>query len=863
MSLTETHDVSQHVRSLRGTGTTDGTVNVHIGPRFLELFSENLYASPNKAFEELVSNSWDAGATVVHVAIPGPLAAPEAGVWVLDNGESMDLAGLEQLWAVASPAKRDRENPPRPQIGKFGIGKLATYILANEVTYVCRAADGVIRSVTMDYLDIDERSESEDASERLRLSDLPLAVRRLNQSELEALLPTFPDGDTLLELITGGVPSPAGDTEMDDGFGGEDSEAKSANSDTWTLALLTNLKDEGRRIQAHHIRRMLRAALPLGASIAIGVNGEAVESTKLDIPIHDEWVLGPGLAVEPLEADDESEPIAIEEHSEPYPHIRIPGIEGPITGTARLYKERISRGKSEDRARSVGFFVNVRGRIIALDDPYFGLENLSHGAWAHFRCTVRADGLDAVLNVERDTLRDGPERRLFRALLRALFNKARIAYPGLASAAWPNAGDLLVRRWDAFPLHDLGAMITERLGTTIALPGFIDQSDVDDATSFREEWERVARERPAELLSAVSDDEDAEPEAAMARYYLSDRRLGVNVNHPFVREHGATAEEQELVRDLALLDFLVETRMVQQGIDPMAVEEVRDYRDKVMRVLARLRRRTGAEIAQILEEVTGHSRGLEIIVGEALDYLGFVVTPIAGRGEPEGVAKAAITPRTDDQRQAYSFTYDAKSTNSDSGKVAADDVNPGKLQRHRQKHHADYALVVAPDFSEGVLWEECAKYGVTPMRARDLATLLVRSGRRGTIPLTRLRELFQYHDADAVHEWVQGVSDLADDAEALTLEELLDGIESIGFEGPDVVKSSTIAHEIRRVRGSKSRPSNTEVSRVAQGFGTLLPGLIEVSGDDLYLSGSVAVIRQRVREMLDRLPESLKAKYEG
>ena len=131
-------------------------------------------------------------------------------------------------------------------------------------------------------------------------------------------------------------------------------------------------------------------------------------------------------------------------------YVKIEGIDGPITGTVRLYEQRISGGKSEDRSRSVGFFVNVRGRVIALDDPYFGLENLSHGAWAHFRCLVRADGLDAILNVERDTLRDGPQLRLFRALLRALFNKARSSYVGMSSAVWPNAGELLEKRWDAF-----------------------------------------------------------------------------------------------------------------------------------------------------------------------------------------------------------------------------------------------------------------------------------------------------------------------------------------------------------------------------------------------------------------------------
>ena len=42
-----------------GTKTTD--ISVEISTRFLEHFSEQLYSSPQKAFEELIANAWDAG----------------------------------------------------------------------------------------------------------------------------------------------------------------------------------------------------------------------------------------------------------------------------------------------------------------------------------------------------------------------------------------------------------------------------------------------------------------------------------------------------------------------------------------------------------------------------------------------------------------------------------------------------------------------------------------------------------------------------------------------------------------------------------------------------------------------------------
>jgi hypothetical protein len=70
----------------------------------------------------------------------------------------MDVDGFRALWSVATSAKRINPDPnARKPIGKFGVGKLATYLLANELTYICKAADGFIRIITMDYRRIDTR----------------------------------------------------------------------------------------------------------------------------------------------------------------------------------------------------------------------------------------------------------------------------------------------------------------------------------------------------------------------------------------------------------------------------------------------------------------------------------------------------------------------------------------------------------------------------------------------------------------------------------------------------------------------------------------------------------------------------------
>lgn len=111
-------------------------ISVELSTRFLEHFSEQLYSSPQKAFEELISNGWDAGAKYVDVRIATDLSDPAATLAVLDNGCSMDEAGLKALWYIASSPKKNISTLyGRPVIGKFGIGKLATYVLANKLAY--------------------------------------------------------------------------------------------------------------------------------------------------------------------------------------------------------------------------------------------------------------------------------------------------------------------------------------------------------------------------------------------------------------------------------------------------------------------------------------------------------------------------------------------------------------------------------------------------------------------------------------------------------------------------------------------------------------------------------------------------------
>src|SRR5256885_6700550 len=79
-------------------GKKTDDIDVLLSYRIVELFSEGLYASPNKAIEELVANSFDAGATRVGVLLSANLHEQDASIAIVDNGEGMDEAGLKQHW---------------------------------------------------------------------------------------------------------------------------------------------------------------------------------------------------------------------------------------------------------------------------------------------------------------------------------------------------------------------------------------------------------------------------------------------------------------------------------------------------------------------------------------------------------------------------------------------------------------------------------------------------------------------------------------------------------------------------------------------------------------------------------------------
>jgi len=852
----------------------------------LEHFSEQLYSSPQKAFEELISNGWDAGANLVDVRVATDLQAPDATMAVFDNGTSMDLAGLRELWHIAFSPKEGRTvEHGRPLIGKFGIGKLATYVLANRLTYICRATDGVIRRVTMNYGDVDTQKTGEEVESDRLINDLELDVFELDNNDLAEALESVYGGTELLQLTDLAVEQQiqgaehAASTIHQEEFGGTPSELDRLDSGTWTLVILSELKAAGRDLKIGILRRMLAAALPFGSEMTICVNGERLRSTKMGAPLLNEWVIGPDLGIDHIELDEtlngpEGDGEASDDDTngsgsrltriqlttgeDPYPHVELPEI-GRVTGLVRLFDEKISGGKSEQRGASNGFHVNVLGRIVNQQDPSCGEENLNHAAWARFRMTVRADGLNEYLTTNREQFKERRGLMIFRAFLRKAFNKARSAYDSDSNAMMPDGGDVLVQSLGVVSLNPLRSVVSEALRTQPAIPELFDETGIGDREERRRSWREDTAENIKNALGTVK----YEPleDDSFVKFRIRDSSVVVNNEHPFVLEHSRSKAEKDLMRTIAMIDLLTDVYALDIGIEANLLESMRGYRDKLMRFRALQRRRSGVLIARLLRKTQHESRNskrLEAAVSDALRYLDFDVRELGGSGEPDGIARAFPTPTTikptaeEPRPPLYSFSFDAKSSEHDVAQTG--NISLDAIVEHRKRYDADHALVIAPGFSEGALATRCGQQEVTPITARDLGTLLEYTVEYGAIPVTVFRELFGLFDPDEVSVWVETLAGRMATNRKLTIDVFINALAELKGRVPDALSASLVAFTCRETL-KVVEVQDSDVISLAKGLQVIVPDLVGFDDDKILVNASASHVAAAVRAQLEKLHE--------
>jgi hypothetical protein len=312
--------------------------------------------------------------------------------------------------------------------------------------------------------------------------------------------------------------------------------------------------------------------------------------------------------------------------------------------------------------------------------------------------------------------------------------------------------------------------------------------------------------------------------------------------------------EKEALKDALLVDLLTDVHAHELGIDAAQLEELRQRRDRIARLVAKIHRRSGAQIASLLLEVSKHPdyRALEIIVGDALEFLGLEVTRLGGSGEPEGIAKAKLPPDKAGVQQSYKFSYDAKS--SQHGKAQTGNCNVAGLARHRSDHEVDHILLVAPDFQSGVLEQECADNAVTPIRAADLGRLLILSGKYGAIPLTKLREMFGLTSPEEIAAWVKKLETWLEQHRKISFADLVDTLGTLEEGFPDVVSVSVLADRCRKLTGKKDI-AVLDIQRLIAGLQILVPDLIQIDNDKVVISAHPNKLTDAMTSQLQHLQQ--------
>lgn len=742
---------------LTTVGKTVDSIDVRLSYKIVDLFSEGLYASPNKAIEELVANAFDAGAANVHVLLSPNLHAQDASIVVIDDGEGMDPEGLKRHWLIGSSNKRRLDDLPkgRQQIGKFGIGKLATYVLSEQLSHLSKR-NGHYFAASMDYRNIDREGDTEVQPTK----PITIPLRELTEAEAKQAARLW----TNSKAFKGTRPKLFG----------------RGSAQSWTLTAMTSLKPKVLEIRAGYLEWVLRTALPLRPDFAIWLNGKQLSSSKQGRGLLKRWVLGRDLILLPKPAPkaitvvaDDALPTTDALHF----GFDVPLL-GRVTGYAEAYKDLLT-GKSDELSRSNGFFVYVFGRLVNVDDGHFGIspDELRHGTFGRFRAVVQMDGLDQALRSNREAISAGPLLETAKDVLRGIFNAVRPTIDKQVADEAPAA--LLARKVAATPaslsrtpIVDLARSVAagRRRSRYLVLPEDTQRSEALARLEGR-------AQDGADFITGLTLDYSASPEDGLARYDIASGVLRINAWHPFVATFydefysKATALPLQL---LAMAEVLNEARLVSMNLDSEIVDEFLSTRDQLLRYLANESGRKSAfSVALGLVNARNNPDALEDALNEAFGSLGFDVTPIGGSGKPDGVATAPLSADSRGRARRYSVSLEAKSKEKDKGKVAAGTVKVSAIRRQRDAYQCNHTIVVGRDFpakaTSALAIEidddrKTSKAAGTPktitlMTIDDLARL-VRLRPLKQLGLAKLRDLFECRLPDEAKHWVDAVEGL-------------------------------------------------------------------------------------------------------
>ena len=838
-------------------GDATDNIEVRLSYRIVELFSEGLYTSPNKAVEELVANSFDAGAQRVHVFLSSNLHDQDATIAVLDDGEGMDQEGLKRHWLIGVSNKRRLSALPkgRQQIGKFGIGKLATYVLSNRLTHISKCGEKYY-STSMDYQTIETRVGQEVEPK----APIKLVLRELTETQAKrAVEPwtrtaAFRNSSTVLF----GQGSPV----------------------SWTLSIMSSLKPKVHEIKLGTLGWVLRTALPLRPDFEIWLNGRKLESSKEGKGLLQRWVLGKELVELPRPSPKPItalEDVNVAESSEHRFGLDVPGL-GRITGYAEAYKDLLT-GKSDEIGRSHGFFVYVYGRLLNVDDGHFAIspDELRHGTFGRFRLVVHMDGLDEGLRSNREGIGEGPLLDSAQDVLRAIFNAVRPRIethdrdeaPGAKLARVLAASPASLSRR---PIVELSRAVAS--GESKSRYLIVPEHDTDEEMeTFLADLEKRAADEAERFITGVQIDFDGSPRDGVARFDTQSGVLRLNAWHPFVATFHDEFTNKRLGQPLELLamaEVLTEAHLHVIGVESSKMEDFLFVRDQLLRNLTdESGRQSSLSLANALLEARNSPDRLEKAACDAFRSLGFDVTPLGKRGQPDGVAAAHLSADEWGQPRNYKVSLEAKSKEKSGATVSAKSVGIATVVQHRDKHECEHAVVIGPAFptsnGEGSALgqqiqadrKKSAAAGkaqtITLITVDDLAKL-VRLRPVKQIGLQKLRELFQQCSLpDESREWVESVRQTAVERPPYRL--IVETIQELqrNYQRASV-DYSALRVELRHLSPPIEYQTNDELFELCRGMSQMAPGAMFASANAVELDQSAENVVAAIEAAMQDYP---------
>ena len=832
-------------------GTETDDIEVRLSYRIVELFSEGLYTSPNKAVEELVTNSFDAGAQQVHVLLSPNLHDQNATIVVIDDGEGMDPEDLKRLWLIGISNKRDLSSLPqgRKQIGKFGIGKLATYVLANRLTYISKKGSKYY-STSMDYRAIDTRV-GRDIEPK---SPVKIALRELAAEQAELAVKPWTEA---VNAVLFGEGSP----------------------DSWTVGIMSALKDKVHEIKRGVLRWVLCTALPLRPDFSIWLNDEKLEPSKEGKGLLKRWVLGKDLDELPRPSpkgvtisEDMNAPLSSEHRF----GLNVPGL-GRITGYAEAYKDLLT-GKSDEISRSNGFFVYVYGRLLNVVDGHFGISpnELRHGTFGRFRLVVHMDGLDDGLRSNREAVSEGPLLETAQDVLQAIFNAVRPTIETHDRDEEP--GEKLARKLAASPasltrrpIVELSRAVAEHKSKAryLIVPR---HESREERESFLIDLEKRSAEAE-KFVTGVTIDFGGSSRDGIVRFDTVSGTLQLNGWHPFVAVFHDEFTNKTLGQPLeifAMAEVLSEAYLHSIGVRESEIDEFLSARDQLLRHLANESGHQSAlSVANTLSEARNSPDRLEESVCNAFRSLGFDVTPLGEKGRPDGVATAYLPADDSGNPQRYSVSLEAKSKEKSGTKASAKDANIAAVIRHRDQYKCEHAVVVGPAFptSEGEnsalgqsIKDDRRKSAavrenrtITLLTVDDLA-LLVRLRPVKQIGLRKIRDLFSKCSLpEESAEWIEEISKTT--VAKPPYREIVEAIEELQREfEEEAVHYSSLRIKLSYLTPPIKYKRDSELAELCNGMAQMAPGAIFASPEKVELDQSAENVIDAIEAALQDYP---------